>query len=692
MFEDYGIDRVLGVKDVLPVLAWKLDNKKDIDQNELLLKVNTIHLEAANFKQVCNEAMNDPERIKDKLINMVSSRGKLHNPYTDTGGLIAGTVERIGSKYVNKKNISVGDEVVVLISTSMIPLNINKILSIDFVFGHISVEGYCILFNNSGIIKKPAKLQLDLIMSAFEESSSIYHIYQLAKERKEFLIIGSNVITVMLYGNAIRKAAGNSGKIAALVCETEYSSNNKGKKIKKIISAVFDNIYFMDLKNPLECAELIIYKHPDLFDLSINCGDIRGSETINVLTTKEKGTVFFSGLINNYNIALFLTEGIGKELNILCADGYADDYDAFMFELLHEIKGEMEKISQILYQKESIEEKRYRNDPALNSRENHSHFYGFIYESQIIEDLMKDVIKASKYDCPVLIHGETGVGKEKIAQLIHNMGDRNMQPFIKVNCAAIPGTLLESEFFGYERGAFTGSNARGRIGYFEQAHKGIIFLDEISEMPMDLQAKLLRVIQDKEFYRVGGEKLIKVDIRIIVATNKNLKDLIGKGLFREDLYYRLAVLPLHIAPLRKRKLDILPITEYFVEEYNKKYQMKKKIGDDAIQYFLTYDWPGNIRELENLVQRLLINSDNNMIAETDVIREMSKEDIKERAEGVISDPNKISLEKKLREFMENNERYIIKKSLEEYKTTRKAAESLGITQAQLMRRKKKYSL
>jgi len=692
MFEDYGIDRVLGVKDVLPVLAWKLNNSKTIEQNELLLKVNAIQLESANFKQICNEAMNDSERIKDKLINMVNTRGKLHNPYTDTGGLIAGTVEKIGKKYVNKKSISVGDEVVVLISTSMIPLNINKILSIDYVFGHISVDGHCILFNNTSIIKKPADLPLDFIMSAFEESSSLYHIYQLAKERKEFLIIGSNVITVMLYGHAIRKAVGNCGKITALVDETDYSSDTKGRRIEKVISSVFDHIYFMNLNNPLECSEMIIKKHPKLFDLSINCGGIRGAETINVLTTKEKGTVFFSSLINNYNIAVFLTEGVGKELNILCADGYADDYDAFTFEMLYATKGEIEKISKILYQKESIAENKYSIDPDYSSRENHCRFYGFIYESQIIEELMKDVIKASKYDCPVLIHGETGVGKEKIAQLIHNMGDRSFQPFIKVNCAAIPVTLLESEFFGYERGAFTGSNARGRIGYFEQAHKGILFLDEISEMPMDLQAKLLRVVQDKEFYRVGGEKPVKVDVRIIVATNKNLKDLIGKGLFREDLYYRLVVLPLYIAPLRSRKRDILPLTEYFIEVYKKKLQINKKLGDDAIRYFLNYDWPGNIRELENLVQRLLINSDNDIINGMDVIREMSKEDIKQGDVEAVSIRNKISLDENLREFMANHERYIIMKSLEEHGTTRKAAEFLGITQAQLMRKKKKYSL
>lgn len=692
MFEDYGINRVIGVKDVLPVLAWRLDNNKKINQNEILLRVNTIHLEAASFKQICNEVMNDSERTKDKLIDMVSSRGKLHNPYTDTGGLISGTVEKIGKRYVNKKNITVGDEVVVLISTSMIPLAINKILSIDYVFGHINVEGHCILFNNTSFIKKPDDLPLDLIMSAFEESSSLYHMHRLSKEGKEFLIIGGNIITIMLYGYAVRKAVGNYGRITALLYDTDFSYETKGKSLAKIISSVFDNIYFMDRKNPLECAEMIIKKHPELFDLSINCCGIKGAETINVLTTKEKGTVFFSGLINNYNIAVFLTEGIGKELNILCSDGYAKDYDAFTFKILYELKGQIKEITKVLYQKESITEKKYPVDSDSVSRDTHSRFYGFIYESQTIEELMKDVIKASKFDCPVLIHGETGVGKEKIAQLIHNMGERNLQPLIKVNCAAIPENLLESEFFGYEHGAFTGSGIRGRMGYFEQAHKGILFLDEISEMPMDLQAKLLRVVQDKEFYRVGGERPVHTDVRIISSTNKNLKDLIEKGQFREDLYYRLAVLPLYIAPLRSRKLDILPLTEYFVKEYNKKYHMNKKIGSEAIRYFLQYDWPGNVRELENLVQRLLINSDDSTISGMDVIREMSKEEFSTKEGSAAPVLHIIGMENNLREFMAYHEKYIIKKSLDEHKTTRKAAESLGITQAQLMRKKKKYSL
>jgi transcriptional regulator with PAS, ATPase and Fis domain len=208
---------------------------------------------------------------------------------------------------------------------------------------------------------------------------------------------------------------------------------------------------------------------------------------------------------------------------------------------------------------------------------------------------------------------------------------------------------------------------------------------------MELQAKLLRVIQDKEFYRVGGEKSIKVNVRIIAATNKNLKELIGKGLFREDLYYRLAVLPLYIAPLRNRKSDIPPITEYFVEEYNKKYQMQKKMGDDAANSLLKFNWYGNIRELENFIQRLLINSDSNTISGADVVREMYKENISE-IEEVRQIQREITMEENLKDIMANHEKSIIKKSLEEYKTTRKAAESLGITQAQLMRKKKKYSL
>jgi transcriptional regulator with GAF, ATPase, and Fis domain len=215
--------------------------------------------------------------------------------------------------------------------------------------------------------------------------------------------------------------------------------------------------------------------------------------------------------------------------------------------------------------------------------------------------------KVSQSDSSVLITGESGTGKELIARAIHKNSSRKDGPMVIINCGAIPGELLESELFGHEKGAFTGAH-RSRIGRFEIADKGTIFLDEIGDMSPDLQVKLLRAIQERRFERVGGTATIHVDIRVISATNKDLPQAIEDGNFREDLYYRLNVIPIHILPLRERKEDILPLTEYFqriLTQRHTNYQTKD-FSESSQHALLGYDWPGNIRELENLIERISV--------------------------------------------------------------------------------------
>ena len=223
-----------------------------------------------------------------------------------------------------------------------------------------------------------------------------------------------------------------------------------------------------------------------------------------------------------------------------------------------------------------------------------------IGSGKLMQELLSMVYRIAPTEWSVLIRGETGTGKELIARLIHLMSHRKDKPFIEVNCAAIPENLFESELFGHEKGAFTGASSK-RKGRFELADKGSIFLDEVGELPLQLQAKLLRTLQEKKITSVGGEISIEVDIRVIVATNRNLKKMVEEGLFREDLYFRLNVLELVVPPLRERREDILELIDHFFEKYNFK---EITFDSDAISQLVKYDFPGNIRELEHLIQRM----------------------------------------------------------------------------------------
>ncbi len=227
-------------------------------------------------------------------------------------------------------------------------------------------------------------------------------------------------------------------------------------------------------------------------------------------------------------------------------------------------------------------------------------------ESMIMQKVLADIEKIAQSHAAVLITGESGTGKEVIAHSIHYQSPRSRYPFIKVNCAAVPESLIESEFFGHERGAFTGA-LEERLGRFELAHQGTLLLDEVSEIPLGLQAKLLRAVQEQEFERVGGTKPIHVDVRLIATSNRTMKEMVDQKLFREDLYFRLNVIPIHLPPLRERKEDILGLATYFLDRFCEENQRRKKqISPAAQNCLLDYPWPGNIRELANTVERAVV--------------------------------------------------------------------------------------
>lgn len=280
-------------------------------------------------------------------------------------------------------------------------------------------------------------------------------------------------------------------------------------------------------------------------------------------------------------------------------------YGAFDYLLKNEIASSLEVILE-----RAAEHLAFKQEIHFHSR---GKIEQIMAESSIMKQVLSDIEKVSKSHASVFISGESGTGKEVIAHAIHFQSPRSSQPFIKVNCAAIPETLIESEFFGHEKGSFTGAIDK-RLGRFELANKGTLLLDEISEIPLGVQAKLLRVVQEQEFERVGGVKPIKVDVRLISTSNRNMKETIEQKLFREDLYYRLNVVPIHLPPLRQRKEDILSLAYYFLERLCQENHKKiKKLSADAERKLLDYHWPGNIRELANIIERTVVMDAGNTI-------------------------------------------------------------------------------
>ncbi|MCK9230973.1 MAG: sigma 54-interacting transcriptional regulator [Syntrophales bacterium] len=323
--------------------------------------------------------------------------------------------------------------------------------------------------------------------------------------------------------------------------------------------------------------------------------------------------------------------------------------------------------------------------------------------SRVMENIYEKAIKVASFDTPVLLLGETGVGKDFLARFMHNVNTDNSESFlIKVNCGAIPGTLLESELFGYEAGAFTDAGKQGKAGLFELASNGTMFLDEIGEMPLNLQVKLLDVIQDRTFYRVGGTKVIRTNAKIISATNSNLEELISQGKFRNDLYYRLNVITITIPPLRDRRDDIIPMALQFLDEFNRKYNKACYFAPGLLKFIMKYHWPGNIRELRNVIERLVIMSTHDTI-EIETVEEQIGDEFEytntfERAllnEATNGRKNKHDFTPgrgTLRKQMEHFEEDVIRSRIKGTRTLKEAAARLGIDVSTLIRKKQKYGI
>jgi PAS domain S-box-containing protein len=310
-----------------------------------------------------------------------------------------------------------------------------------------------------------------------------------------------------------------------------------------------------------------------------------------------------------------------------------------------------------------------------------------IARSEKTKSIIRMAIKVAQVDTSILITGESGVGKGKLAKLIHQASKRKDNPFIKINCGAIPETLIESELFGYEKGAFTGARIEGKPGLFEIAHNGTIFLDEIGELPLHLQVKLLGILEDKELIRVGGTKSKKVDVRVITASNSDLKRLVEEKRFRNDLFFRLEVIPLHVPPLRERREDILPLIQYFLNFFNSSYGTQKRFSPEAIDCLLNYHYPGNIRELENIIERLVVVGRDDLIC----IEDMPKYIFEMPAS--LAESSYVPIQNnKLNFSIGSYEAQLIENVINKYGTTYKAAEILGVNQSTIVRKMKKYGI
>ncbi|WP_260399768.1 sigma-54-dependent Fis family transcriptional regulator [Peribacillus simplex] len=323
-------------------------------------------------------------------------------------------------------------------------------------------------------------------------------------------------------------------------------------------------------------------------------------------------------------------------------------------------------------------------------REKELDYHYLIARSNETKHILKTIHNVAKTDATILLLGPSGVGKSTFARAVHDQSNRKKEPFIEVNCSTIPDSLFESEIFGYEPGSFTGANKQGRQGLIEQADSGTLFLDEIGELPLAMQAKLLKVLQEKKIKRIGGKKENHINFRLVAATNQDLKEMVSQGKFRLDLFYRLNVIPIQIPALHERKEDIPLLIQHYLQKTSDKYQKFKKIHPSSYEVLTHYHWPGNIRELENLIERLILT-----IEEPIIFPEHLPQSITGQIEQP-EDSNFLAIEQDceenfdLKKTLEKVERQLIAKAWEKCKTTYEMAEHLGISQPTVIYKLKKY--
>ena len=415
----------------------------------------------------------------------------------------------------------------------------------------------------------------------------------------------------------------------------------------------------------ISAEEIMGLSMPDI----IKKGYVSESATLKALQTRKPATTM-PQLKSGNKVIITSTPVFDENNNVVRIVANVRD----ITELLA-IKSQMEQVKEL--------SERYYSE-IIHLRSQNPNIDGFITESSRMKDIVSTALKAAVTDTIVLITGELGSGKEVLARIIHNNSEFKTGPFVKINCSAIPETLLESELFGYEKGAFTSAQKTGKIGLFEIASEGTLFLDEIGELPLLMQTKLLGVLQDMKFTRLGGTKEIDLKARIIVATNRELEEMVRNHQFRKDLFYRINVVGLKVPPLSERKDDIFPLVNHFLRNFNKKYKASTRISPPVMNAFLNYEWPGNIRELENLMKRLIILAPNEQVT-MDMMSDVFW--------GRPNMPSTSAIQSVgLKDVLENVERRLIQSCLKKGYSSYKIAKELSINQSTVVRKMKRLGI
>lgn len=685
----FGLKRVAEPLGAIPPTAWKLDNSKDLKSKEMRVSIDIIKLEGDNFNQICSACEYNEAKIKERLMKIISKRGKLQNPYTESSGILCGTIEEMAPD-CNIEGFKVGDKIISLTSIAGFPMKIESIDYVDYNYGEIKCTGYAILFESAQIELRPENVDIKSLLCALDEEGSLLDIRDVLIEKKplKVAIVGSNLIEMLLYARMTKDYDQSNVEVIAVV-DANMQECIKKEEFIETFKDLVDRVYFVDMTRPAEAFEsLFKAENGEHMDAIISLEDIHGSESITAMFVKNKGFLFHTGVKRTYFQSLLAVDCMGKEVTNYALDGYAEGVYSFAIDLIQKTEENLRMIDDILSHKIK---RRGRSTKSLDRGIEVKRIEDFVFMSPVTGDLVDTAINVAQYDCNVIIQGETGVGKEKILDLLHQNSPRKSKPCIKINCATIQENLAESEFFGYEKGSFTGAQSGGKAGYFELANNGTLFLDEIGSLPLSMQSKLLRVLQENSFYRVGGTELKNVNVRVICANNVPLKKLVDEGKFREDLYYRLNICAIDVPPLRQRKEDVICLADSFIKKYSEKYGIDKSFSVMALKKLEDYHWPGNVRELENTVHRLYISEKTSVIDE-DAVDRLLNDSVYENLIIDVKKEFKRGAEIDFSKIMEDQEKRLIAYALNKEKTTRKAAEFLNIPQATFARKKLKYDL